>query len=43
MSEEDDKKKEYSEAYTNPYSFFKEPSKWFWWNLLERGRIHGDE
>lgn len=27
----------------NPYSFWLEPSKWFWWNILERGRTHGDE
>jgi len=32
-----------TDPYKNPYSFWREPSKWFWWNILERGRIHGDE
>jgi len=48
MSIEDNAKREAAEERRpdpnqNPYSFWREPSKWFWWNILEKGRPHGDE
>ncbi len=30
------------DPYKNPYPIW-QFSKWFWWNILERGRVNGDE